>query len=1133
MKRFIRKFVLLCFALAALGAVGCGAGLYWLVVVHPGPEIDLDYIEGILGRESPVFYRDGTAKIGVLFQDAHRQYLPYHLIPKEFVNAIVAAEDDKFFDHHGIDVFGIARAMLANLKAGRIIQGGSTITQQTAKNLFKRESRTYRAKLKELLYALRLEYHYPKEKILEFYVNQFFVSGNGHGLGVAARYYFDKDAEELTLLENAFIAGSVKRPNYYNPFTKSSEDAAERARLRAEQRAAYVLGKMRRLGYISENEYNQAISSNIVFDRGRMSFSLNTVMDLVRDGLGHPEINRILDDNGISNVSTSGIKIITTIDQELQESTLYNLRRELSRLDVRLRGYKREEVQAEYNRLEYPGDTVMEKGAFLFGKVKKVERAPGAPPGITVYFDRKKTDGVIEEQGLARMVEAYARYKRQRWSEADKGDLTQLLDQVQEGDKIYVSVSNVSLSGTPELELERFPEIEGGALVMQDGAMRAMAGGMENRYFNRAVDARRLMGSTFKPFLFAAAIQLGWNTTDLLDNRRNIFVFQDMPYFPRPDHISPHQQVSLSWTGVNSENLAAIWLLYHLTDHLTPPRLREIAEYLDMAPRFRDGNIESLDHFKLRIRDDYGIVVDQEILEQAAYDRAVKVLEADFLFDNRAEEYRRLEQLPYGLHFDEFSEEVRLEMEEPDPETVISEDELKEMKLRLDILGRNFLRLREVMDFLKQQQVFLSREKGLRGLLFDPLAFLDKESGVLQPQGQFYSDRLGRVVFSMSEPQETWRRLSEEDMRSLTGELEESQLREFWEQVQLEGYLSVYAYQQLVEQMDKEKEDLFAAHPYSMEVLSEVRDYRIMVGLQYLIRLGHEVGITAELEPVLSFPLGSNVVSLLDAVRMYETLVTGKKYPTAADSHQAGGEDDFYTEGLAIIERIETVDGETIYARDVEAKNVIDPKTSSAVGNILQNTVRHGTGRYAYNNVRLTSSEPQRQNMLRKLDLPVPLLGKTGTANQFRNAAFMGYIPKINPGESEASLEHGFTLGVYVGFDDNRQMVRTSTHITGASGALPAWSLIADSVVNLDSPGDKVDLADLSFGGLPLRYPDTGQVFVPVDADEGGQIFSGRGALSTTLSPSIPSILTYGHVGDGGHFEPDRLFQPFWETAGR
>ncbi len=1128
MLRFIKKLVFLCCILVILTAGVAGVVLYWFVAVKPGPEIELSYIEGILGRESPVFYRDGSEKIGVLFQDAHRQYLPYHLIPKEFVNAIVAAEDDKFFHHFGIDIFGITRAMIANIKAGKIIQGGSTITQQTAKNLFKRESRTYKAKLKELLHALRLEYHYPKEKILEFYVNQFFVSGNGHGLGVAARYYFDKDASELTLLENAFIAGSVKRPNYYNPFTKSTEEAVESARKRARSRAGYVLNKMSRLGYISDREYRQTLNSEIVFKRGRMSFSLNTIMDLVREGLGSDEITETLDEHGISNVSTSGIRITTTVDKHLQEDTLYALRKELSRLDVRLRGYQREEVQQEYTNIDYPGDALVEPGAFLFGRIEEITLDQDGNPLIRVSFGKNQPEGKIHRQGLEKILEAFVRFQRQRWSTAGTSDLPALLEQLHEGDKVYISVLDMDQTGNLTLSLERFPELQGAALVMEKGAIRSMAGGMENRFFNRAVDARRLMGSTYKPFLFAAALQLGWNPTDRLVNRRDVFVFHDKPYFPRPDHISPHDEVSLSWTGVNSENLAAIWLLYHLTDHLAPPRLREVAEFLELAPREKKGRLESYEYFKQRIRDRFGIVVNRESLMEASYDRAVKMLETDFLFADRLQEYLLLKQLPYGLHYDKYAEEIHLLLEEEaEPGEELSEHEVKELQLRLDILGRSFLGLQESVEIFQQHKKLYAKENPFLGV-FDALAFLDRESGPLQPEGIFYEDSQGRLVFSIGEPDDDWYVVSEDEIRSRIKWLDDNEVDEFWGKVLLEGYLSFYAHQQASAQVEHEKEELFSAKPYSMEVLSEVRDYRIMVGLHYLIRLGHELGIATEMEPVLSFPLGSNVITLLDAVRLYESLITGKNFYFGGASEST--EEEMPPNGLAIIERIDTVDGKNIYTKQSGARNVLDVQISSAVSNILQNTVQSGTGRYAHNNVRLKSSDPKRQKIIKKLNLPVPLLGKTGTANQFRNAAFLGYVPVVAAGDTVARLTDGYAVGVYVGFDDNRKMVRGSTHITGAAGSLPTWSKIAESIFNLENPGDHIDLADLSFNGLSLRYPDSNQVFIPVDPKNGGHFIPGSDVFHSAVPPSLPAVLTFGSAADGGHFEPDRLFLPFWKT---
>ncbi|GBE12304.1 penicillin-binding protein 1A [bacterium BMS3Bbin14] len=1121
MKRFLKRLTLFLVVLAILSGIVGGATLYWLVAVNPGPEIKLSYIEGILGRESPVFYRDGKQKIGVLFQKAHRQYLPFRLIPKPFINAIVAAEDDRFFHHFGIDIPGIIRAMIANIKAGRIVQGGSTITQQTAKNLFKRKSRSYRAKLRELLNALRLEHYYSKDKILEFYINQFFVSGNGHGLGVAARYYFDKNVNKLTLLEDAFIAGSVKRPNYYNPFIKKNRAAADLARKRAKERAAYVLGKMRRLKMISEAQYDQAMNSTIVFRRGKMSFALNTVMDMVRDGLSTPEITNALEEHGISNVSTSGIKIITSIDPELQKKTLYDLRRELSRLDVRLRGYDRDQVQREYRSLDYKGDTQLNRGAFMFGHIEAIRNGNGRDPEIRVKFGHNLPDGIIDRQGLERMLTALVRYKEQRWSKAADRDLPLLLSQLRPGDRVCVSIRKIDQQGTPLCDLERFPLLQGAALVMQHGVVRAMVGGMENRYFNRAVDARRLMGSTFKPFLFAAAMQLGWNSTDMLDNRRNIFVFQGKPYFPRPDHHSPYAEVSMSWTGVNSENLAAVWLLCHLTARLTPPRLREVAAHLDLAPRGGGLQPESYEHFKRRIRDHFGIRVNQETLEQAAYDRAVKALEADFLFDDRSYDYGQLRQLPYGLHFDTYTEAVDRDLEDLD----LPEQRQKELQLRRKILARNYLDLQPVMEALDRYRRYLALDSP-GGREKNPLAFLDSESGNPLPDGHFRLDPAGRVVFSLQPPGKNWRLLSESALRERLRNMDEKTVRTFWDNVQLDGILSVYAFRHVSAQMARERTELFSHKPYSMAVLASVPDYRLMVGLQYLVHFGRALGVRSELEPVLSFPLGSNVISLMDAVHMYETLVTGKRYGMAGEEKG----DETGNDGLAIIERIETVDGEVLYSQKPVSDKVLDPRNAAAVGNILQNIVRYGTGAYAHAHVRLNSTRPEKQQALQRLDLPVPLLGKTGTANRFRNAAFFGYVPRLAHDKTVMRLADGYTIGVYVGFDDNRPMVRGTTHLTGAAGALPAWSAIASAALNLDHPGDRVDVADLGFNGLHLQYPETGEVFVPVDPQNGGAVIGGRGALRSTVTPSLPAVLTYGQVVGGGHFEPARFFQPYWKN---
>ncbi len=1140
-RRIFQFFVISTVILLLLVITGVGGFLYYQVAVHPGPEIDHHFIEQILARESPVYYQDGSHKLGVLFQGIHRQYLSYEQIPKTFVNAIVAAEDDNFFHHHGIDIRGIIRALIVNIRAGRVVQGGSTITQQTAKNLFKRESRSYRAKFRELLWALRLEYYYPKEKILEFYINQFFVSGNGHGLGVAARYYFNKSPQELTLLEAAFIAGSVKRPNYYNPFTKKRPEQAQLARQRARERADYVLGKMRRLGMISQAEYAGAMAASLDFQRGKMSYAINSIMDQVRSQLASGAITDSLEDHGISNIATSGVRIITTVDYGLQQECLYTLRRALSVLDVQLRGYNRREVQQQYQKLSYHGDSRVALHAFLMGKIAAIQRQE--PSGmkldqaagklsvrktetavrIRVHFGKNQPDGIIDRKGFDHLLPALAQFSRNRWSKAKAADFQKLQSQLRVGDQVFVSVREMQDDGQVFLDLERYPKVQGAALITRMNGIVAMAGGLGNRFFNRALDARRLMGSTFKPFLFGAALQLGWNSVDLLDNRRHVFVFMDKPYFPRPDHHSPHQFVSMSWAGVNSENVAAVWLLYHLLDRLSPPRLRELAAHMDMAPRVLGQGQESYASFKRRIRDQFGIRVNNDVLDQAAYDRAVDSLEADFLFDNRARDYRQLRELPYGLHFADYRQEIELALEN----ATLKKKQRDELKLRHSLLWKSFLDLKPVYADLTHQRRSLTAELANRSFFS-----IFRQTPRVQPgRGRFVRDQKGRIIFTWRQrlPPD-WHLLHLEEVADLVADIDPARRAAFWDAVQVEGAVSAYALEQVTAQFQEERRHLATLRPYSMEVLATVRDYRVMLGLQYLIKLGHRCGIVSKLEPVLSFPLGSNVVTLADMVRLYTSLVKGQCMLGNNGSNPFGGSRQSHE--LAVIDRIETPEGKIVYQRKLEARPTFDPRIAAAVGNILENVVAHGTGRYAHEHLRMRIASPETGREAAPLLLPVPCMGKTGTANKFRNAAFIGVVP-VASGSSAVSVAQGYTVGTYVGYDTNEPMIRGTLRVTGSVGALPMWTRLAQVLLHEKGGEDKLDPVDLTFNGLALAYPSLGEVFLPVDPASGGVVRAGARSIRSTVSPARPAILTFGKQEGRDGFVPERFFLPYWRTPTR
>ena len=190
-------------AFALVGIICCIPAYIFVFKIlperDPDNQFNRDTILQVLSGETRVYYNDGNELLGAFFDANHRLYVPYGDIPKDIVNALIAAEDAGYWNHNGFSMQGFLRAMLANIKSGHMRQGGSTLTQQTAKNVLGREERSIKAKWKELINALRLEKHFSKEDILEFYLNQFHVSGTGKGVAIAAQYFFDKELGPVQL----------------------------------------------------------------------------------------------------------------------------------------------------------------------------------------------------------------------------------------------------------------------------------------------------------------------------------------------------------------------------------------------------------------------------------------------------------------------------------------------------------------------------------------------------------------------------------------------------------------------------------------------------------------------------------------------------------------------------------------------------------------------------------------------------------------------------------------------------------------------------------------------------------------------------------------------------------------------
>ena len=368
-------------------------------------------IMAIIAQESAVLYADGQTRIGVFFAQEHRQYVPFERLPTAWVDAIVAAEDQRFWEHPGVDPQGIARAMVQNLKAGGLVAGGSSLTQQTAKNLFYRPDRSLRSKVDELANALRLEHAFGaddkragKKKILEFYANQFHVSHNGRGIAIAARYFFDKDVGELDVLECAFIAGLVKAPANYNPFIGATEERRAKARARAQARTGYVLDRMLAMGKLSHEEHARLRAMEIPFRRGVFRYDSSVLLDEVAARLEQAPFPEVFAQLGIDNPSTAGLEVVTTLDVHAQRAAFYALGHHLSEVGPVL-----EDLRPERLRLPPAPDGAEAPQSFVEGGFYEavVRENDGKKAVVAVGAE----SCVIDAAAVTRMAAVFARAK--------------------------------------------------------------------------------------------------------------------------------------------------------------------------------------------------------------------------------------------------------------------------------------------------------------------------------------------------------------------------------------------------------------------------------------------------------------------------------------------------------------------------------------------------------------------------------------------------------------------------------------------------------------------------------------------------------------------------------------------------
>ncbi len=429
------------------------------------------------------------------FGEHRRRPVKYNQVPDNLRNAFISIEDSRFYQHKGVDFKGIARAIVAAAKSGRVSQGASTITMQVARNFYLSNERTVDRKLREALLALKIEDELNKEEILELYLNKIFLGKRSYGVGSAAEIYYGKKVEDLTLAQSAMIAGLPKAPSKYNPVTNPK---------RAQQRRDYILKRMFELGYITETNYQSALIEKITAEIHNVE--TETYAPYMAEMARTDAIRRY----GEENIYKLGLKIYTTLDSTEQDNAIQTLRKNL--LDYTKRhGYRGAEDQVELSTLK----TSKEQQEKL--KTYKIY-ADLYPALVTSSSNKEATLEVYEENKPLKITLKQISWARKHINENRRGKKPKSVDSVlAAGDIIRVMKDEKGI-----WNLSQLPKVTGALVSMNpnNGAIQAIAGGFDFTYskFNRAIQAKRQPGSSFKPFIYAAALAKGYSPATTVED---------------------------------------------------------------------------------------------------------------------------------------------------------------------------------------------------------------------------------------------------------------------------------------------------------------------------------------------------------------------------------------------------------------------------------------------------------------------------------------------------------------------------------------------------------------------------------------------------------------------------------------
>ena len=517
--------------------------IYWVVVPKLPAIESLRDIQ--LQVPLKIYTKDG--KLIAEYGEKKRAPLDIEQTPQHMINAVLSAEDEGFYEHYGVDPKGLLRAVVYIIKTGRKGPGGSTITMQVARNFFLSRERTYLRKLNEILLSFKIEKELTKNEILELYLNKIYLGNRSYGFAAAAQVYYGKKLEELNVAQFAMIAGLPKAPSAYNPIVNPD---------RALLRRNYVLGRMRELGFITDEEYGEAKAfiDDAELHGLRVEVEAPYVAEMVRAEL----VKRLGDE-----AYTQGYKVFTTIQSNLQQAANDSLRNTLLAYEER-HGFRGPETNVDLSLVEEGDEQSYRAILSDYRPVNKVW------PALVLNVGEQDARVYQSRHGFIQLD-----WEGLKWARPWNGDgkepgeepakATQFLTR---GDVIRIVKVEEGKDGAPDKwKLAQIPRVEGAlvSLSAHDGSLLALVGGFDfnKSKFNRVTQAERQPGSNIKPFNYSAAMEKGFTAASLINDAPIVFEDPGLESTWRPENYSGKVfgPTRLRKALFNSRNLVSIRLL--------------------------------------------------------------------------------------------------------------------------------------------------------------------------------------------------------------------------------------------------------------------------------------------------------------------------------------------------------------------------------------------------------------------------------------------------------------------------------------------------------------------------------------------------------------------------------------------